>query len=103
MGRQYLHWSEAEVTALKEGVQRFGVGNWQKIVNDFPVLRQRTGVQLKDKVRLVAGCGCRVKDAGGRLWLVSGGGRLLMGRQRACVWAAMSAEAVAQMRQRRIR
>lgn len=34
--------------------QRFGVGNWQKIVNDYPVLRQRTGVQLKDKV----GWGC---------------------------------------------
>ncbi len=31
-------------------LQRFGVGNWQKIVNDYPVLRQRTGVQLKDKV-----------------------------------------------------
>lgn len=50
MGRSYCHWSEAEVAALKEGVVRFGVGNWQKIVNDYPVLRQRTGVQLKDKV-----------------------------------------------------
>ncbi len=50
MGRSYNHWTEAEVAALKEGVVRFGVGNWQKIVNDYPVLRQRTGVQLKDKV-----------------------------------------------------
>lgn len=39
------------MAALKEGVRRFGVGNWQKIVNDYPVLRHRTGVQLKDKVR----------------------------------------------------
>ena len=45
-----------QVTALKEGVQRFGVGNWQKIVNDYPVLRQRTGVQLKDKVGAVLCC-----------------------------------------------
>ncbi|KAL4442490.1 hypothetical protein ABPG77_005074 [Micractinium sp. CCAP 211/92] len=51
MGRSYNHWTEAEVAALKEGVVRFGVGNWQKIVNDYPVLRQRTGVQLKDKYR----------------------------------------------------
>jgi hypothetical protein len=53
MGRSYNHWSEAEVAALKDGVARFGVGSWQKIVNDYAVLRHRTGVQLKDKV----GCG----------------------------------------------
>lgn len=61
MGRSYCHWSEQEVLALKEGVQRFGVGNWQKIVNDYPVLRQRTGVQLKDKVSadlVIPGCCC---------------------------------------------
>lgn len=63
MGRSYNHWTEAEVAALKEGVVRFGVGNWQKIVNDYPVLRQRTGVQLKDKVS------ARGADAGaGAFW-----------------------------------
>lgn len=63
MGRSYNHWTEAEVAALKEGVVRFGVGNWQKIVNDYPVLRQRTGVQLKDKARRMArfaGAGCKL-------------------------------------------
>ena len=65
MGRQYCHWSEAEVAALKEGVQRFGVGNWQKIVNDYPVLRQRTGVQLKDKVGAGLWAGAQSLGAGG--------------------------------------
>ena len=51
MGRTYNHWSEAEVDALRAGVVALGVGNWQRIVNEFPVLRGRTGVQLKDKVR----------------------------------------------------
>jgi hypothetical protein len=64
MGRAYNHWSEAEVAALKEGVARFGVGNWQKVVNDYAVLQHRTGVQLKDKVG-AAGGGCR-------LWVAQG-------------------------------
>lgn len=75
MGRSYNHWSDAEVAALKEGVQRFGVGNWQKIVNDYPVLRQRTGVQLKDKVG--AGHGVALGSQAARAGLRGGLKRVL--------------------------
>lgn len=51
--RGYRVWSETEEQALREGVKRYGVGSWETIRQDksFTVLRQRSGVQLKDKWR----------------------------------------------------
>ena len=42
---------DAEVRALEEGVRKWGVGAWQKILTDNkPIfISTRTGVDLKDK------------------------------------------------------
>ena len=59
--RKKLHvkvkWTDAEVTCLHLGVQKYGIGNWAKILND-PTLTNgfhtsRTGVHLKDKWRTI--------------------------------------------------
>lgn len=45
-------WSPEEVDALRNGVGRFGRGNWRKIKEAYPVvLFLRTDVDLKDKWR----------------------------------------------------
>lgn len=51
--RMYRIWSRAEELALQKGVQTHGVGAWEIIRQDpqFECLRDRTGVQLKDKWR----------------------------------------------------
>lgn len=51
--RAYNVWTVEEEEALRAGVKRYGVGAWELIRrdNDFNVVRQRTGVQLKDKWR----------------------------------------------------
>mmetsp|Transcript_30956 Transcript_30956/g.87706 ORF Transcript_30956/g.87706 Transcript_30956/m.87706 type:complete len:498 (-) Transcript_30956:356-1849(-) len=52
-GRVYVSWNAEEEEALRMGVLRHGVGAWQVILRDpdFKILRQRTGIQLKDKWR----------------------------------------------------
>ena len=57
--RAKVKWTDAEVTCLHLGVQRYGVGNWQKMLKD-PTLKKgfhtcRTGVHLKDKWRVIQG------------------------------------------------
>ncbi|KAI9146572.1 hypothetical protein BKA69DRAFT_1045458 [Paraphysoderma sedebokerense] len=53
-GKKHV-FTEEEMLALKEGVERYGVGQWKKILND-PHLRPRfhpcrTEIALKDKYR----------------------------------------------------
>lgn len=40
-----------EEDAIRDGVKRFGVGNWKHIKNNDPRLVDRTTVQIKDKYR----------------------------------------------------
>ena len=49
--RKRCFWNDAEVRALEEGVRKWGVGAWQKILTDNkPIfISTRTGVDLKDK------------------------------------------------------
>ncbi|CAD7700838.1 unnamed protein product [Ostreobium quekettii] len=52
-GRAYNVWTAGEEDALRAGVRRHGVGAWETIRQDeeYPALRKRSGVQLKDKWR----------------------------------------------------
>jgi len=52
-GRAYVPWSAQEEESLRRGVQRHGVGAWQVILRDpeYDILKNRTGIQLKDKWR----------------------------------------------------
>ncbi|XP_032808953.1 uncharacterized protein LOC116941715 isoform X2 [Petromyzon marinus] len=45
-------WTETETQCLKEGVARFGVGNWSKIKRHYSL--SRTAVQLKDRWRNIS-------------------------------------------------
>lgn len=47
-----VRFTEDEVAALREGIDKFGVGKWQMIINDSNGrLSGRSGVQVKDKYR----------------------------------------------------
>jgi Myb-like DNA-binding domain len=51
-GRTKNLFTDAEVQAIREGVARFGVGEWQKIkVHSNGRLLARSAVQIKDKYR----------------------------------------------------
>lgn len=47
------YWCGEEEEALRRGVQKHGIGAWERIRHDpeFKILKGRTGVQLKDKWR----------------------------------------------------
>lgn len=47
------YWDATEEQALRDAVQKHGIGAWEKMRHDvdFKVLKGRTGVQLKDKWR----------------------------------------------------
>ncbi|CAD7696206.1 unnamed protein product [Ostreobium quekettii] len=47
-------WTDDEVWALANGVEKHGFGKWNRILNDNPVLRTRTYIQLKDKWRNIS-------------------------------------------------
>ena len=51
--RKKKHFSEQEVQHLREGVQKYGVGNWANILNDTTLKfdETRNAVSLKDKWR----------------------------------------------------
>ena len=50
--RRRKFWSDGEVEMLEEGVQRFGMGNWTKILKHYD-FKGRTSVNLKDKWRVI--------------------------------------------------
>jgi hypothetical protein len=55
--------TEDEVAALREGIDKFGVGKWQLIINDSDGrLDGRSGVQVKDKYRTMFRSGKIGKD-----------------------------------------
>ncbi|KAF1393038.1 hypothetical protein PFLUV_G00034250 [Perca fluviatilis] len=49
-GNKKRKWSESETKKLKEGVKRFGEGNWSKIMSYYS-FNDRTNVNLKDRWR----------------------------------------------------
>ncbi|CAD7702283.1 unnamed protein product [Ostreobium quekettii] len=51
--RAYNVWTDKEEDALRAGVRRYGIGAWELIRQDkdYPALKKRSGVQLKDKWR----------------------------------------------------
>ncbi|XP_074468298.1 telomeric repeat binding factor a isoform X1 [Sebastes fasciatus] len=49
-GSRKRMWSESETQRLKEGVQKFGEGNWSKIKSYYS-FKDRTNVNLKDRWR----------------------------------------------------
>jgi len=51
-------WAPAEADALREGVDKYGIGKWQMILRDEyygPILKDRSNVDLKDKWRCLMG------------------------------------------------
>jgi hypothetical protein len=47
-----VRFSEDEVAALREGIEKYGIGKWQKIIDNCNGrLESRSGVQVKDKYR----------------------------------------------------
>ena len=47
-----IRWSSVEIEALRMGVEKFGKGNWSKILGNFPTIfgpTGRTGRDLKKK------------------------------------------------------
>merc|ERR1711959_243504 len=49
-----MNWTEEEVAGLKNGVEKYGVGNWAPLLQDKeigPLLVGRTNVNIKDKWR----------------------------------------------------
>ena len=46
-----VRWAEEEVEFLKEGVERFGVGKWKDIRQNYPFNSKRSNVDLRDKWR----------------------------------------------------
>ncbi|XP_015233712.1 PREDICTED: telomeric repeat-binding factor 2 [Cyprinodon variegatus] len=49
-GKRKREWTEKETEMLREGVKRFGEGNWSRIKAHFP-FKNRTNVNLKDRWR----------------------------------------------------
>lgn len=49
--RVRMHWTAEEEAYLREGVERFGEGNWSKILREYQFHEHRTSVDLKDKYR----------------------------------------------------
>ncbi|XP_038158177.1 telomeric repeat binding factor a [Cyprinodon tularosa] len=49
-GKRKREWTEKETEMLREGVKRFGEGNWSRIKAHFP-FKKRTNVNLKDRWR----------------------------------------------------
>ncbi len=50
-GGRRVWWTEEEVEFLKEGVVRFGIGNWKTIRQTYPFNSRRTNLDLRDKWR----------------------------------------------------
>lgn len=50
-GSKRVRWTEEEVEFLKEGVSRFGLGNWKIIRENYPFNRKRNNIDLRDKWR----------------------------------------------------
>uniref|UniRef100_A0A671VAI4 Uncharacterized protein n=1 Tax=Sparus aurata TaxID=8175 RepID=A0A671VAI4_SPAAU len=48
--RSYGRWTESETQKLKEGVRKFGEGNWSKIKSYYS-FENRTNINLKDRWR----------------------------------------------------
>jgi hypothetical protein len=53
-----LRWTEEEKQCVKEGVKKFGIGRWSHMKKEYgEILRNRTGVQIKDAWRTMTKTG----------------------------------------------
>lgn len=50
-GGRRVRWAEEEVEFLKEGVERFGIGNWKTIRQNYSFNSKRSNMDLRDKWR----------------------------------------------------
>ena len=49
VGAQAVLWTEVEANWLREGVVRFGYGNWWSILSYYPFHQSRTIAYLRDR------------------------------------------------------
>ena len=60
-------WTDDEVDSLIKGVEKYGIGKWSKILDEFFLGSERTSTNLKDKYRLLTNKSSW-KNASKRVW-----------------------------------
>ena len=49
--RRVVYWTAEEAGYVREGVKKFGYGNWKKILGAYPFKSCRSSVDIRDKWR----------------------------------------------------